>query len=321
MDNKTKIYIGFITYGKSTVKYLPYFLSSLKKQSFKDFKVLAIDNSESENNENAEFIKKNYPDIDLKWACSNLGFSKAYNLMIRAAVKAGAEYFLAINPDVVLEDDALIKLVEAMDNNSELGSITPKVLKWNFINQEKTNIIDSCGLRLLSGLRFVDYMEGEPDNSICEGEIIGASGASAFYRLSALEKVKRNGQYFDELMFMYKEDCDLAYRLFLAGFRSKCVGDSMIYHDRSSGGQGENDLAVVLNRKNKSRQSRQYSFLNQQIIFIKYWHSQGFLNKIAIIWFEFKMLFYVLFFETYLLKELINLSKICHKIIRYKNGN
>jgi len=321
MENKAKIYVGFITYGKSTAKYLPYFLPSLKRQSFKDFKILAIDNSEEETNGNSVYIKNNFPEIDLRWPGKNLGFAKAFNLMIKEAVRGGAEYFLALNPDMMLEADALARLVEAMDLNSKLGSATAKVLKWNFASQEKTDIIDSCGLKLLSGLRFVDYKEGEPAEASCDGEIIGVSGASAIYRLSALEKVEQAGQYFDELMFMYKEDCDLAYRLFLEGFKSKCVGDSIIYHDRSSYGIGEDNLAVVLNRKNKSRQVKQLSFLNQQIIFIKYWRLQGFRNKIAIIWFELKMLVFILFFETYLFKELVNLSKISHKIIRYKNGN
>jgi len=316
-----RLYIGFITYGNSTAKYLPYFLPSLKRQNFKDFKILAIDNSEEETNDNSIYIKNNFPEINLKWSGKNLGYAKAFNLMIGRAAEAGAEYFLALNPDMVLEDGALASLVAAVDRDRALGSATAKVLKWNFAKQEKTNIIDSCGLKLLPGLRFVDYLEGEPISANCDGEIIGASGASAIYRLSALEKVKQNGQYFDELMFMYKEDCDLAYRLFLGGFKVKCVGDSIIYHDRSSAGRGEGDLTVALNRKNKSRQARKWSFLNQQIIFIKYWRLQSFMNKITIIWFELKMLVFILLIEPYLLKELINLTKISYKIIRYNHGD
>lgn len=320
MTEKYKIYVGFITYGNLTAKYLPYFLPSLKNQTFKNFKIVAVDNSEAADNDNAKYIKNNFPEIDLKWPGENLGFAKAFNLMITAAVRAGAEYFLALNPDMVLEDQALEKLAAVMDNDSDLGSATAKILKWNFINQEKTNIIDSCGLKLLPGLRFVDYNEGQPSNSSCQDKIIGASGSLAIYRASALEKVKRAGQYFDELMFMYKEDCDLAYRLFLEGFKSACVSQAVIYHDRSVAGAGTADLAVALNRKNKSRQIKQWSFLNQQLIFIKYWRLQNFNNKIAIIWFELKMLIFALFFEPYLFKELLNLSKINHKIIKYKNG-
>ena len=322
MDKQTaKIYIGFIVYGKSTAKYLPYFLPSLKRQSFQDFKILAVDNSEQTENENVEYLGKNFPEISLKWLGENLGYAKAFNLMIKEAVAAGAEYFLALNPDMILEDDTVEKLITAMDNNNQLGSATAKVLKWDFNKQEKTNIMDSCGIKLLPGLKFVDCGEGGEAGINCQNEIIGPSGACAIYHLSALEKVKRGGQYFDELMFMYKEDCDLAYRLFLAGFKSKCVIEAVAYHDRSGAGIGEDNLAVALNRKNKSRPVKKWSFLNQQIIFIKYWRLQSLADKIAIIRFEFKMLIFILFFEPYLLKELINLNKIRHKILRYRKGD
>lgn len=316
-----RLYVGFITYGDLTAKYLPYFLPSLKNQTFKDFKILAIDNSEIAENENVKYIKRKFPEIDLKRSGENLGFAKAFNLMIGQAVRGDVDYFLAINPDMVLESDAVEKLIYALDNDNQLGSATAKILKWDFANQKKTRVIDSCGLKLLPGLRFVDYNEGWPADSDCQNKIIGASGSLAIYRISALEKIKRSGQYFDELMFMYKEDCDLAYRLFLQGFKSACVNQAIIYHDRSGAGAGMADLAVALNRKNKSRRIKQWSFLNQQIIFIKYWRLQSLADKIAIIWFEFKMLAFILFFEPYLFKELINLRKISHKIIKYKNGN
>jgi len=311
MENQVNnIYVGFITYGEATAKYLPYFLPSLKNQTYKEFKILAIDNSAAEDNENAKYIRENFSEINLSWPGKNLGFAKAFNLMIKEASEAGAEYFLVLNPDISLEPLAIEKLVLALDNDKTLSSATAKILKWNFSAQEKTNIIDSCGIKLLPGLRFADWGEGKKENEACAGEIIGPSGACAIYRLSALDQVKENNQYFDERMFMYKEDCDLAYRLFSAGFKAKCVTDAVVYHDRSSGGQGEGDLAIVLNRKNKSRLVKRLSFLNQQLIFKKYWRKQNWLNKLAIIWYEFKILAYVLIFEPYLLKEFLALKTI-----------
>lgn len=313
-----RLYVGFITYGDLTAKYLSYFLPSLKNQTFKDFKIIAVDNSEAAVNENAYYIQNNFPEIDLKRPGDNLGFAKAFNLMINSAVKDKADYFLALNPDMILEDEALAKLIAAMDNDSNLGSATAKILKWDFPNRKKTDIIDSCGLKLLPGLRFVDYNEGRPADSNCQDKIIGASGSLAVYRLSALEKIKRDGQYFDELMFMYKEDCDLAYRLFLKGFKSVCVNQAVVYHDRSGAGTGTTNLAVALNRKNKSRRIKQWSFLNQQIIFIKYWRLQNFNNKLAIVWFELKMLVFALFFETYLFSQFKRLLIIRKKIKIYE---
>ena len=311
-----KIIIGFITYGELTAKYLPYFLSSLKTQVYRNFEIMAVDNSDQEDKENANYVKNNFSDINLRRTGKNFGFAKAFNLMIEEAAADGVQYFLALNPDMILEPDMIARLFEAAENQPELGSVAPKVLKWDFENNIKTKIIDTCGINLLPGLRFVDLGQGAEDKGqFGKTNILGPSGAAGMYRISALKKIKDENGYFDENMFMYKEDCDLAYRLYLAGFKSKCVGDSIVYHDRSSGGMGKGNLAVVLNRKNKSRQAKQWAFLNQQIIFIKYWRRQNWLNKLAIIWFELKMLVFILFFETYLLRQFVTLFKIKSKII------
>jgi GT2 family glycosyltransferase len=316
-ESKIKLAIGFITYGKSTAKYLPYFLPSLKNQSFKDFSIIVFDNTEIEENENVKYIRENYPEIKIMRTGENLGFGRSYNKMIEKAKEIGAKYFLAINPDMILEPDAVKKMAETMDNNSNLGSVSPKVLKWRFEDNVKTNIIDTCGVLLKPGLRFVNAGEGQKDwNNLIK--ILGPAGTVAIYRMNALEKVKEDDKYFDELMFMYKEDCDLAYRLKLAGFKSKCVSDAIVYHDRSASAKGESDIGIALNRRNKNKQVKKWSFLGQQIIFAKYWRLQNFKNKFAIVWYQIKMLVFILLFEQYLLKELINLYNIKKKIKIYK---
>jgi len=309
-DKPIKLTIGFITYGKLTSKYLPYFLSSLKDQTFRDFKILAVDNSEVENNENKSYIKKNFPEVEIKWTGQNLGFTKAYNLIIDQTIRTEAEYFLMLNPDLILEKDTIEKMVKAMEQDDQLASISPKVLKWNFKENKKTNLIDTCGMVMKRGLRFVDLGQDQVDhNQFDKIDILGPSGCAAMYRLSALEKVKENGQYLDERFFMYKEDCDLNYRLHLADYRSKLMPDVIIYHDRSASGGGESDLAVASNRKNKSRQVKQWSFYGQQLLFKKYWHQQSWQNKLSIIWYQIKMAIFIILFERYLLKELFKIRK------------
>jgi len=275
-----KLAIGFITYGELTAKYLPYFLDSLKKQAFTDSKVLAIDNSEQEANENKNFIQKSYPEIDFSWAGKNLGFGRAFNIMIKKASAMGAEYFLVLNPDVILEPDAIEKLVAVMEGDKTLGSASPKILKWDFSENKKTDNIDTCGIGLKTGLRFFDLGQGEIDNGQYDDiDILGPSGAGGIYRMSALTSpptlskqyltprplLNRRGgmEYFDESMFMYKEDCDLAYRLFLANFKAKLVPEAILYHDRTVASAEKGFLAFFRGRGGKSKQAKKWSFLNK----------------------------------------------------------
>lgn len=57
-SDKNNVILGFITYGKLTAKYLPYFLSSLKKQTHENFRIMAVDNSKEKDNDNAKLVKE-----------------------------------------------------------------------------------------------------------------------------------------------------------------------------------------------------------------------------------------------------------------------
>ncbi|MFH1822932.1 MAG: glycosyltransferase family 2 protein [Patescibacteria group bacterium] len=339
MENvNKKLIIGFITYGQATAKYLPYFLMSLKNQTFKDYIVYAIDNSREEDNENATYIKENYPEVNHKWAGKNLGFARAYNKLIKKAIELETEYFLVINPDIILETTAIEKMLEALDNNKDLGAVSPKLLKWDFKNNKKTDLIDTCGIKILPGLRFIDLGQGEVDKGQYESpEILGPSGACGIYRIEAFKKVaftrvkksiiksrstkSDRFEYFDELMFMYKEDCDLAYRLFLDGYKAKCVSEAIGYHDRTVQAKGGSNLEIARNRKNKTKQEKIWSFFNQQIIFIKYWELQSWQNVISMIRYQIKIFIYIIFFERFLLKEYYHLFKIKKNINIYKKAD
>lgn len=314
----TKLVVGFITYGKSTAKYLPFFLPSLMAQTHKSFKIIAIDNTEEEENENRKYIKDNFPEIEFKWAGGNIGFAKAHNKIIKKAAQRGASLFLMLNPDMILEREAIQKMVETIEADGNLGSVAPKIFQWDFKENKKTDKIDSCGVILSPGLIFNDLCQGKTDRACsCNTQILGPSGAAAMFRMSALEKIKEDNQYFEELMFMYKEDCDLIYRLFLAGFKAKCVSDSIIYHDRTASSGGESYLDIIKNRKGRNKDIKAWSFLNQQIIFVKYWRLQSFYNKLKIVWYEIRAFVFILLFERFLLMEYVNLIKIIRKIKRY----
>ncbi|MCK5211210.1 glycosyltransferase family 2 protein [Candidatus Parcubacteria bacterium] len=267
-QDSMKLVIGFITYEENTAKYLPYFLPSLIEQNFKDYKIVVADNSNEISNKNSYYISKNYKDVEIIWSKGNVGFAKANNIVIRHAKELGAKYVLFLNPDMILEPTAIEKLVKALDCDNKLGAVCSRVYKWDFKNNTKTKIIDTFGIKEISALRFKDVGQGEEDTGQYDKEdIIGPSGAVAMYRLSALEKVKlappknlplltkeragvRSGSrgevFFDELMFMYEEDCDLAYRLKLAGYTSRCVSEAIIYHDRSASAKRMSNLASCL---------------------------------------------------------------------------
>jgi GT2 family glycosyltransferase len=310
-----KIVIGFIIFGDFTAKYLPFFLPSLKNQTEQNFQIVAFNNGGSED-ENVQYLRKNFPEIEIISGDGNIGFSKAYNLMIVRAYQVRADFFLMTNPDIVFEQDVLEKLAQRLRADDELGSVCPKILKWNFSENAKTDLIDSYGIGLKSGLRFFDVGQGKKDdNRFRYARIIGPSGACGLFRMAALERIKENGKYLDERMFMYKEDCDLDYRLHLIHRESACVPEAVVYHDRTASGEGGGDLGAIKARAGKSREVKRLSLVNQQLIFKKYWHLQNIISKIDIIIYLLKSFFYSLFFEQYLLPEVLTIFRKKDKVL------
>ena len=326
-----RLYVGFITYGKSTSKYLSYFLPSLKASISQEVKIVVVDNSDEEVNENSIYIKNNFPEIDLSWAGKNLGFAKAFNKMIRRSINDGARYFLALNPDMIFEPNFIEAMVRVMESDKKIGAVAPKILKWDFTNNRKTDQIDSLGLSLTREHRFFDEHQGEPDNPGLNTvhEVFGFTGAAALLNLAALEDVAyqeksplappcRGGEsteYFDELMFMYKEDCDLSYRLRLAGWKIVLAPQAVAYHDRTVAAGGTTNLSVAFNRRAKSRLVKQRSFLNHWLLLLKMknmpysWHV-----KLATAWYQLKKMIFALLFEWFLLKELVYQWKLLPEI-------
>ncbi|MFA6513963.1 MAG: glycosyltransferase family 2 protein [Patescibacteria group bacterium] len=314
-----KLAVGFVTYNDSSAKYLGDFLPSLRHSlnflPVVDKRILTFDNSSQDNNINRlalEYFVREHPDEMISFSSKeNIGFGSAYNVLITQAKKLKAEYFLMINPDVLLEPDAIEKLLSKMETNKDLASVSPKILRWDFNNHKQTKQLDSCGLSLKSGLRFNDLGQGEIDNDqYNETEIIGPSGAIGLFRLSALESIKDKYGYFDSRFFMYKEDCDLAYRLHLAGFKSALVPEALAYHDRTAAFYGKGISQSLLNRRQTSKQVRAWSFKNQHLLFVKHFKNENFKSKFVVIARVVVMFVFSLILEQFNLKQYPNIVRV-----------
>ncbi|HZJ41797.1 MAG TPA: glycosyltransferase [Patescibacteria group bacterium] len=313
-----KLSIGFITYNKASLKYLAEFLPSLKKAlsflSSSEYQVMVYDNSDEQKNENRlalEFFDYKYQlKIEYYSGEENIGFGAAYNVLINKAKKTEAKYFLIINPDTLLESDSISKLVSVLDKDDSVDAVSPKVLRWDHKNSKTTKQIDTCGLILKPGIQFKDLGQGKIDKGQYDDrEIIAPSGAVGLFKMSSLQKISKQGQYFDPDFFMYKEDCDLAYRFKQAKMESKLVSESVIYHDRTTAFYGGGFLSFIRNRSEQNKQVKMWSFKNQHLLYIKYFTKESFFSQMFIIIRVFEYFILALILEQYNLKLYKNLLK------------
>lgn len=148
---------------------------------------------------------------------ANPGFGAGHNIAIKKALEFNSKYHFVINPDIILNEDAINPMVDYMESNPDVGMMMPKVLNIDLSKQNLPKLLPSpidIVLRKLKRpdfvyksfinkyeLRFVD------DKITYQAPIL--SGCFTLFRCDVL---KEKGIY-DDTFFMYFEDWDISRRI------------------------------------------------------------------------------------------------------------
>jgi GT2 family glycosyltransferase len=311
-----KLSVHLLTWNGA--KYLPYLFDSLRKQTFKDWQLVILDNASTDSTiEDLRLKIKDFPvEVKLIENKENVGFAKGHNQLSSDFRFQISDFVLLLNQDMYLAPDCLEKLVEFMDNNKEAAVVSPRLMKWDFnkiqdtrnkMQDSFTNKIDSLGLRVFRNRRVVEKYAGKdwkiikPKMELSfrnEGEakeVFGVSGALPMLRRSVIDEVG----LFDESFVTYKEDVDLAFRLRSAGYKAYVLLDAVAYHDRTAVGlEKMSDKVAAENKKKQSDLVRYNSYRNHLIILYKNEYWQNFiLDFLWIKWYEVKKFCYFLLFD------------------------
>lgn len=172
--------------------------------------IIAIDNKSTDNS--AELLSR-YPQVGLIQSEENLGFGKANNIGIKKALQLGADYVFLLNQDAWVFKDTIGTLVQKMENNNNLGVLSPLHYLADEVNLDRnleTYLGRSTGEE--HGIKLVPFV----------------NAAAWMMSRECVEKVG----YFEPLFGHYGEDrnyCDrVLYHQFLIGIDS----ESRIVHDR-----------------------------------------------------------------------------------------
>lgn len=268
----------------NSMEVLPDLLASIKKQSFKDFAVLVIDNASTDGVE--KFIREHYPEVTYLRNVRNLGFTAAHNQGIRYAMShwnpedLHGRYVLVTNPDTIWNEDYLEKVVQAGDDHPNVGVVGGKLLRAFGENVADevlketvcSDVIDSTGFKARRTRNVCERGAGEMDKGQynTQEEVFGITGALAMYRAEALQDVAFEQEYFDHQFFAYKEDVDLAWRLQWKGWKALYVPTAKAYHYRGMyGGEKMGWKERIKNRLTQSPTLRFYSTRNHCHLLLK----------------------------------------------------
>jgi len=199
-------------------------LATLRLQTRPVDEVLVIDNGSSDGSQ--AMLRASYPDVALIELGQNKGFSIANNVGIR---RANGDYIALLNNDLLLDREWTARMVAALDADPSLGSCACKMLRYD----ERT-VIDAAGINLrVNGTgrnRGLHERDGEPYAH--PARVFGACAGAAMYRAALFRDIGE----FDEDLFIYFEDVDLAFRAQLAGYDCLYVPDAVVYHHHGASG-------------------------------------------------------------------------------------
>lgn len=220
-------------------RFLTGVLDSLAKQTYKQVEVVVVDNGSHDGS--VEFIRENYPTVQLALYEKNTGFAVAVNRGIR---ESKGEFIALINNDTVLEDEFIAELVKGMDEHPECGSLGCKMLAY-----DDHSLLDGVGDGYRRGGLPGRIGHREKDTGLFdEGRyILGACGGAALYRRSLFCDIG----LFDDDYFAYLEDVDIALRAQSAGYKCYYIPTARIYHlGCGTTGSGYSPLVVKLSAQN-----------------------------------------------------------------------
>jgi GT2 family glycosyltransferase len=245
-----------------------YFLEQCLRSVFSaiqtiEAEVFVVDNHSSDGS--VEWIKKQFPEVNLIANEENVGFSKANNQAIRLAK---GKWILLLNPDTIVPENCFSEILSYCANHQRLGGLGVKMLDGSgaYLPESKRGlptpevaVYKMLGLTKLfpKSPRFGAYYHGNlPEKEPQKVEVL--AGAFMWMRKSILDEVG----LLDETYFMYGEDIDLSHRIRLAGYENHYFPYTPIIHYK-----GEST------RKESYRYVR--AFYGAMIIFAKRYFTKG----------------------------------------------
>jgi N-acetylglucosaminyl-diphospho-decaprenol L-rhamnosyltransferase len=214
-----------------------------------ELEVIVIDNASADGSACA--IAEAYPMARLHASAENLGFAKANNI---AASSAKGEYLLLLNPDTVILDGSIQRLLSFARTHSDAGIFGGRTLypdgSLNPTSCWSAPTLWSTACRVLGlshlfkGSRLFDPegMGYWARDSVRDVDIV--TGCFLLIKRSLWEQLRG----FDEAFFMYGEEFDLCLRSRKLGKRCMVSPDATIIHYGSASEKVRGDKMVRLFR-------------------------------------------------------------------------
>jgi len=218
-----------------------------------DFETIVVDNASED--ESVSMVKAKYPNVHLIQNKVNLGFATGCNIAFK---HSQGRYFILLNSDTIVLENALGKLVEFMNSHRRVGVTGCRLLNQDGTLQRSascypdllTELFDALYLSKLFpqsrlfGRYAMTYWDFEDTREV---DFVG--GSCMIVRRDAIEEVG----LLDEDYFMYTEEADWCYRFFMHDWKIYYYPKARIIHlgGQSSNRYGNDILVHLYSSRNR----------------------------------------------------------------------
>ena len=197
--------------------YLEGVLSSLERQTKKNFVTIVVDNGSSDGS--CEYIQNHFPEVKLIRLPENFGFCKAVNEGIRAS---GTEFVLLLNNDIEAAPDFVEEMTAAIQRHEKAFSCQAKMIQFH----DRQKLDDAGNYYCALGWAYARGKGRKISRYDREEKIFAACGGAAIYRRKIFQEIG----LFDEEHFAYLEDTDVGYRARIYGYENWYAPRAVVYH-------------------------------------------------------------------------------------------
>ncbi|MBI2063017.1 MAG: glycosyltransferase family 2 protein [Candidatus Yanofskybacteria bacterium] len=217
-----------------------------------DLETIIIDSTISR--QARDLVVEQYPEIKYLSFKENLGYARGVNTGIK---NSNGKYILVLNPDVVVTDNAIIKMTDYMEKHPDIGMLGPRMLNFNGTHQNTyfgyykpaTILARRSFLGRFGRFKKVldDFLVADADPSKIQTPD-WIMGSAIMVSKEALEKV--GGM--DERFFMYFEDVDWARRFWHNDYKVVYYPEAIMYHYHQRESSSRLGLLdVIFNKKTR----------------------------------------------------------------------
>ncbi len=254
-------------------------IHSIEEYTKTSYKIYVVDGCSNDNS--YEYLTeyfKDYKDVKILKSDINGGYSYGNNIGAKQAIEEGAEAILIMNPDVLLESNAVDLMNYALLDQNDLAVVGPRILNIDgkdiqFASKLYTLSGFLCSKkplaylksRFISGHRYYSYSS---QNDYCFQGMV--SGSCFMIKASDFSSIG----FFDANVFLYYEEDIIAYKLFDLNKFTKIISDAVVVHNHSNTVKKEGEAFTRLHRFISSQYVlKEYAGLNKiQFIFVSLFH-------------------------------------------------